>query len=277
MMCVFSNQAVKAQQTQQNISHQGVLLDSNGDTVEDDTYIFTFRIYAESSGGSVLWESDKILDVNDGLFNAQLGSEEPLDLPFDEQYWLGIALDGGEELSPRMPLSAAPYARHAFTVAGESVGTGELKEKAVTTEKIEDGAVTSDKMAAVSAAKGKELAGITDLGTEPTNLGSITIEANSGGTVLLILSGDAVFSGEGTTMLVGLGTSEGSYDIYSYYIGNLDGSDSSRYHSMFNPTTVVNVESGTHTFYATVNKSSTFSDNQINLDKSRFSAVFIPN
>ena len=85
MLGVFSHSDVKAQEARETISHQGILVDSDGKIVEDNTYIFSFKIYAESSGGSALWESDKKLEVNDGVFNAQLGSEEALDLPFDEQ------------------------------------------------------------------------------------------------------------------------------------------------------------------------------------------------
>lgn len=188
-----------------------------------------------------------------------------------------MALNGGDELSPRMPLSAATYARHAFTVAGGSVGTAELKEEAVTTGKIQDGAVTSDKMASVPVANGTELASISDLNSEPTNLGSITINAETRGMVLLALSGSAVFFGDGTTMEAGLGNSEGSYDIYSASMGDLDGTGTGRYQLMFNPTAVVSIEPGTHTFYATASKSSVFNANTINLSESRLSAIFIPN
>jgi hypothetical protein len=131
------NSPVTAQKARQTISHQGVLLDNSGDPVADDTKIFSFKIYADSAGGNALWENDKILDVEDGMFSTKLGSEQALGLSFDQQYWVGIAIDGGEELVPRMPLSATPYAFHAYTVA----------DRSVTNEKIVDGAVTEEKLA----------------------------------------------------------------------------------------------------------------------------------
>lgn len=135
---LVGQQTLQAQQVGKTISHQGVLLDSNGEPVEDDTYIFTISIYADSAGGSALWQVDKILDVKNGKFNAQLGTEQPLDLAFDQQYWVGIAIDGGSEMTPRLPLSAAPYAMHAYTVADSSVTTDKIANGAVTDEKLSE-------------------------------------------------------------------------------------------------------------------------------------------
>ncbi len=249
------------------IFHQGFLTDETGTPVEDDTYIFTFRIYDDESEGNVLWSENQILQVSGGVFNAHLGSETPLDIPFDNKYWVGIAINGGDELSPRMPLSAVPYALHAYSVADGSV----------TTEKIEDGAVTTAKLAAAVGAAVVDLGSHSGLGTEATNLGSITIEAPSSGAVLLFLSGEAIFFGDNTTMDAGLGSSEGLFDLYFLRFGRLDGNETNRYRLTFNPMAVVNVNAGTHTFYATAEKSTTFDSNTINLSRLQLSAIFIPN
>jgi hypothetical protein len=171
MPVIFFSTAVNAQQVHKTISHQGVLLDNNGDPVEDDTYIFSFRIYADSSGGSALWESDRILTVSDGTFNAQLGSEESLDLPFDQQYWVGVAIDGGSELSPRLPLSSVPYAMYAFTMADSSVTTDKILSGSVTNDKLAAGAVTNNKLADGSVTDEK-IAGNTDF-TNHTSFGTL--------------------------------------------------------------------------------------------------------
>jgi hypothetical protein len=120
----------------QNIFHQGFLTDENGDPVEDGAYIFTFRIYTDASEGIALWNETQAVIVSGGVFNVRLGKENPLELPFDEQYWIGVSIDGGNELEPRMALSAVPYAIHALSV----------KDDVITTSKIADGAVTPDKL-----------------------------------------------------------------------------------------------------------------------------------
>lgn len=111
----FTTGNVFAQQTE-TIFHQGILTDDTGEVVEDGSFIFTFRIYNVEAGGESLWTENQVLQVRGGIFNAHLGSEDNLDLPFDEKYWIGVTIDGGDELQPRMPLSAVPYAMHALSV-----------------------------------------------------------------------------------------------------------------------------------------------------------------
>ncbi|MBC8145245.1 MAG: hypothetical protein H7X80_06635, partial [bacterium] len=55
--------------------------------------------------------------VTRGVFNALIGSTIaiPTSMAFDRAYFLGVSVDGGEELSPRTPLTAVPYALHAVT------------------------------------------------------------------------------------------------------------------------------------------------------------------
>lgn len=115
----------------ESIFHQGILTDEAGEIVEDGTYEFTFKIYDQETDGSALWSEVQVLEVTNGIFNAHLGAVEPFDLPFNEGYWIGAAVDGGSELEPRMPLSAVPYAMHALTV----------KDGAITGEKIDPEAI----------------------------------------------------------------------------------------------------------------------------------------
>lgn len=253
-------------QVDQIINHQGFLTDETGQQVEDDTFIFTFSIYDSETGGSSLWTENQVLQVTNGVFNAQLGSEEPLDLAFDGQYWIGVEIDGGGEMEPRMPLSAAPYAMHALTV----------KDGAITTGKIEDGAVTMAKLASTANVVTNTIGSHSDLTTSPTNLGSVTVEASSSGSVLLFLSGHAVFFGDNTVLDVGFGNSQGSYDIYKTRRGRLDGAQTARYNQAVNPIGSVEVKEGTHTFYATAEKSSVFDSNGINLSSLQLIAVFLP-
>ncbi len=119
------------------ISHQGQLLGESGEPVENETLDFTFSLYASESGENAIWTEDQQLQVTEGLFNAILGSEQPLDLPFDEQYWLGIAIDDGDELTPRIPLSATPYALKA--------------------QSVPDGSITGQKLDSMGASAGQAL------------------------------------------------------------------------------------------------------------------------
>lgn len=131
-LCVTS----RASDIPQIITHQGVLTTSDGLPVEDRTYAFTLKIYDAESGGTQLWVETQAVAVKSGIFTVRLGSVIPLNLQFDRQYWLGIAVDGGDGLTPRIPFSSAPYALHARSVNNGSITTPKLADHAVTQEKI---------------------------------------------------------------------------------------------------------------------------------------------
>ena len=102
-------------------NYQGVLTESDGTIVSDGDYNMTFKIYDDPAVGSALWEETNSVHVTKGIFNAILGAVNPLDLPFDEQYWLGISVAGGEELSPRVALTAVAYSLNSSSTRGENL------------------------------------------------------------------------------------------------------------------------------------------------------------
>jgi hypothetical protein len=95
------------------MSYQGVLVDDQGDPVADGAYELTFSIYDVATGGSPLWQETQTLAVVDGVFDAVLGHDTPLALAFDSPCWLGVTITGDDEMSPRLELTAVPYARRA--------------------------------------------------------------------------------------------------------------------------------------------------------------------
>jgi len=124
-------------QIPQTISYQGVLTDPNGAPVVNGNYSLTFRIYTQATGGNSLWTEMQSAAVSSGVFNVILGSVNALNLPFDQTYWLGIAISNGVELAPRTQLTASAYSLNARSIA----------DGAVTASKIADGAVAGSKIA----------------------------------------------------------------------------------------------------------------------------------
>ncbi len=101
------------------LNYQGFLTDSAGDAVNGDVSM-TFTLYDQDD--NPLWsEIRPVVDVNEGVFSVDLGEDtvgNPLDLAFDGQYFLGIAVDGDPEMLPLVPLSSVPYAMHAVGPEG---------------------------------------------------------------------------------------------------------------------------------------------------------------
>lgn len=97
---------------QATLSLQGILKKSNGAALEDGTYNIIFKIYPANSAPNAtpLWtEQNPNVELNGGIYSVILGEIEDLDLPFNQDYELGVQL-GSQEMSPRIRLTSAPYA-----------------------------------------------------------------------------------------------------------------------------------------------------------------------
>ena len=107
-------------QSPQTMSYQGVLNDGSGQPVADGSYSLAFAIY--TTGGSQLWtETHGSVTTSNGVFSVILGSQgTPLNLAFDEAYELGIAVNGGSEMTPRIPLASAPYSLNTRAISQAS-------------------------------------------------------------------------------------------------------------------------------------------------------------
>ncbi len=100
------------------INYQGRLTDDAGQPVNGSKLI-KFKIYGSQSGNDSLWSSGyQIVQINEGLFNYELGSNIllPEDL-FTEtgSRYLGITVDTDAEILPRTQFDAEAYAIRART------------------------------------------------------------------------------------------------------------------------------------------------------------------
>lgn len=108
LICLMLSSAEVCGQATLNI--QGIVRKSTGANLDDGTYTMTFRLYTTSSGGTNIWsETHDNMDVTSGVYGAVLGLINPFTIPFDQPYFLGISVDGGAEVSPRLRLTASPY------------------------------------------------------------------------------------------------------------------------------------------------------------------------
>lgn len=96
----------------QKINYQGSLTDSGG-TLIDGTVSILFSIYDVSAGGTALWSETQSVTVSNGIFSVNLGDINPITLPFDTQYYLGVKVKTDAEMTPRRSLTTAGYAFRA--------------------------------------------------------------------------------------------------------------------------------------------------------------------
>jgi len=119
---VFFAVSILCAQIPQTINFQGKVTDPLGVAL-DGTYEIRFSLYDSEEGGVFMWaENHTSISVVKGLFDVTLGQYNPIDLPFDTQYWLQLRVEL-ETLTPRIPLTAVGYAFRA-AIAESLVGGG---------------------------------------------------------------------------------------------------------------------------------------------------------
>ncbi|NKB23966.1 MAG: hypothetical protein GKR87_06230 [Kiritimatiellae bacterium] len=110
------------------INYQGRLI-QNSSLVNSNNMTVTLSLYNASTGGTLIYQEDDLVDVTDGLYSTYLGdngngsgSESDLTAALTvagANAWLSITIDGSE-LTPRERVLAAPYALVAATSDGSS-------------------------------------------------------------------------------------------------------------------------------------------------------------
>ena len=97
------------------LNYQGFLADAADSSVVTGTLEMTFRLFDSESKGAELWsETHPAVEVNNGLFQVQLGSVAsfPGGLFDGMAMWLQTEV-GGEALTPRKPLASVAYSHRA--------------------------------------------------------------------------------------------------------------------------------------------------------------------
>ncbi len=120
------------------LSYQGVLTASPGAAPINGMRNLGFALYeSEDDFATPIWTETHLgVHVQHGVFAVYLGSATPFpsSVDFSKQYWLGISIDGGAELSPRFLLTASPYALNIPNMGAED---GQVLKWNATDEKWE--------------------------------------------------------------------------------------------------------------------------------------------
>ncbi len=102
------------------LTYQGSLTTLSGQNPADGAYAMIFRLYDANTGGTVLWQEERTVELIDGSFIVTLGEMAPLTLSFSAPYWLGMTVLPEKEIVPRTALTAAGYSISSCAVQGTS-------------------------------------------------------------------------------------------------------------------------------------------------------------
>ena len=126
-----SLQASAAVGINKQVNFQGKVVNANGTNVADASYTFRFRVYTAATGDAVnpcsantcMWEESKSITTVNGIFQTNLGSITPLPGSVDfnsDNLYLGVLFNADTEMTPRIRLTAVPYAFNADRLGGLS-------------------------------------------------------------------------------------------------------------------------------------------------------------
>ncbi|RAL20917.1 hypothetical protein DL240_14680 [Lujinxingia litoralis] len=136
-VCLFATPATAAPPTQ--ILQQGRLLDESGEP-KSGMVDMQFTIYNAETAGEILWQDEIRVELDDnGFYTVSLGEQgSPLNAAVfaADQTWIGVALDGEDELTPRFQFHSVPYAL-----------TSDLAIRALVADQVAAGAVTREALA----------------------------------------------------------------------------------------------------------------------------------
>ncbi|MEK7602928.1 MAG: hypothetical protein AAB459_01620 [Patescibacteria group bacterium] len=103
------------------MNFQGKLTNPDGTNVTDASRTMVFSIYTVSSGGTAVWTESKSVSTVDGIFRTSLGDTTALPGSIDfngDSLYLGVTVAADAEMTPRVRLTATPYAFNSDTLDG---------------------------------------------------------------------------------------------------------------------------------------------------------------
>jgi hypothetical protein len=130
-------------QAQATLSVQGSIQKSTGAAIDDGDYAITFKFYTSETGGTDIWsETQDPVEIIGGVYSVTLGSVNPLTVPFNQPYFLGISVGTGQEHTPRTRLTSAPYALSLLGQDNQFPSTGIVNMGSIATEERSTAATT---------------------------------------------------------------------------------------------------------------------------------------
>ncbi|MCA9333339.1 hypothetical protein KDA00_05715, partial [Candidatus Saccharibacteria bacterium] len=126
---VFSYTREATAATSSTLNFQGRLSNAAGNLVADGNYSMEFNLYNVDSGGTTQWtETQGTVQIKNGYFSVQLGSVTPFPgtIDWDQEQWLTMNVNADGEMTPRLKLTAVPYAFRAGQADLLTSGSGTI-------------------------------------------------------------------------------------------------------------------------------------------------------
>ncbi len=104
-------------------SYQGRIFDDSGKPIEGPVTL-TISLYDDSLAGNIVWTDQyPAVPINDGLFCVNLSFDgQAVEFNRIANLFMGLSIDGSEELTPRTRIIATPLSLRTATIEGATGG-----------------------------------------------------------------------------------------------------------------------------------------------------------
>lgn len=180
-------------QVPKTINYQGYLTTPSGAAVNGNVAM-TLKLYDAVNAVTELYaETHPSVTVANGVFNVQIGSVTPMGLNFTAPYFLGVTVGTDPEMTPRRPLTSAPYAVTAENIApGGNINLSASATAAGNVYKGGDLFIHSTGVGGTFLGMGA--GSLTTSGVHNTAVGGLAASSLQGGSVNTALGHSALFT-----------------------------------------------------------------------------------
>ena len=114
--------------TASTLNFQARLMNGSGSLVADGNYSIEFKLYTAVAAGTNEWTETQSVAVKNGYFNVYLGNATPFPgtIDWSQEMWLTMNVNSDGEMTPRIKLTAVPYAFRAGQADGLTLGSGTI-------------------------------------------------------------------------------------------------------------------------------------------------------
>ena len=124
LILFLAGTATAVAEVPKRLHYQGYLSNANGDPIDcpdafscpDQQFNITFRLYTDEQGGAAVWEeTHTAVSITKGVFNVVMGTQKAIDSELVEggKIYLGLSINGSDELAPRQKMVSAAFAIHS--------------------------------------------------------------------------------------------------------------------------------------------------------------------
>lgn len=114
--------------TASTLNFQARLMNNTGSLVADGTYSVQFKLYTAVVSGTNEWTETQTVTVKNGYLSVYLGTVTPFSgsIDWSQEKWLTMNVNSDGEMTPRIKLTAVPYAFRAGQADSLTLGSGSV-------------------------------------------------------------------------------------------------------------------------------------------------------